>query len=198
MKFYFKFGKKMSRIGKKPILIPQGVKVELKDEQIKVSGPKGSLELKLRPEVKVEVKEDQLVVCLKNKSNNSRPLHGLTRALIANMIEGVTNGFCRVLKLVGTGYRAKLEGENLVLSLGFSHPVMIKPLLGINFEVEGNDTIKIMGIDKQQVGEQSAVIRQICPPESYKGKGIRYLEEQVRRKPGKAGKVGAAGTGGGK
>ena len=190
----------MSRIGRQPIKIPEGVTVEIKDRQVEVVGPKGSLVQAIRPEIKVEIKNNQVVVSRKTESRLGRSLHGLTRTLIANMIEGVTKGFVKTLKLVGTGYRVKADpsadGKKLILSLGFSHPVEVESVEGIKFEVEGNDTIRVVGIDKALVGREAAKIRAIRPPEPYKGKGIRYLGEQVRRKPGKAGKAGAAGFGG--
>lgn len=185
----------MSRIGKKPISIPEKVTVEIKAGVVKVVGPKGELKQDLRPEIKVEIKNDQVLVSQKVKTKLSRSLHGLTRTLIANMIKGVTEGWSRTLKLVGTGYRVKLEEENLILTVGFSHPVEVKPARGIKFEVKGNDTINISGTDKALVGQVAAKIRKIRPPEPYKGKGIRYEGEEVRRKPGKAAKIGAAGFG---
>lgn len=185
----------MSRIGKKPIPVPEGVTVEIKDGEIKVAGPKGELKQEVRPEIKIEIKNNQVLVSRKVENKLGRSLHGLARTLIANMIKGVTEGWSKTLKLVGTGYRAKLEGDNLVLSLGFSHPVEIKPVEGIKFEVKGNDTITILGLDKALVGRVAAGIRKIRPPEPYKGKGIRYEDEEVRRKPGKAAKIGAAGFG---
>lgn len=185
----------MSRIGKQPIQIPEGVTVEIKDGQVKVRGPKGELNQEVRSEIKVEIKKDQVLVSRRTEDKLGRSLHGLTRTLIANMIKGVTDGWSKILKLVGTGYRAKLEGENLILSLGFSHPVEIKPVEGIKFEVKGNDTIIVMGIDKALVGQVAAGIRKKRPPEPYKGKGIRYEDEKVRRKPGKAAQIGATGFG---
>jgi len=188
-------GKKMSRIGQQPIKIPEGVEVDYRQSVLVIKGPKGELKQKIRPELKAEIGQDEIKVSRKKNDRFSRSLHGLTRTLIANMIMGVTEGYSKVLKLVGTGYRVKKEGEKLVLSLGFSHPVIVKPIKGVQFEVEGDDTIKIFGTDKGLVGQVAAKIRQIRPPEPYKGKGIRYQGEEVRRKPGKAGKVGAAGFG---
>lgn len=185
----------MSRIGQQPIKIPEGVKVDYRQSALVVKGPKGELKKKIRPELKVEVSQDKIKVSRKKNDRFSRSLHGLTRTLIANMVAGVTEGYGKVLKLVGTGYRVKKEGEKLVLSLGFSHPVTVEPIEGIQFEIEGDDTIKISGADKGLVGQVAAKVRQIRPPEPYKGKGIRYQGEEVRRKPGKAGKVGAAGFG---
>ena len=159
----------MSRIGRQPIPIPEGVTVKLKDGEAKVMGPKGELEQEIRPEIKVEIKNNQILVSRKAENKLGRSLHGATRTLIANMIKGVTEGWSKTLKLVGTGYRVKLEGENLALSLGFSHPVVVKPVEGIKFEVKGNDTITVLGIDKALVGQVAAVIRNIIPPVQYKG-----------------------------
>ena len=185
----------MSRIGKKPILIPEGVTVEVGSELVKVSGSKGKLDLKIRPEIKVVKKNGQILVSRRADSKLARSLHGLTRTLIANMIEGVSRGWQKTLKLIGTGYRVEQEGENLILSVGFSHLVKIKPKKGIEFKVEGKDTIRILGIDKALVGQMAAEIRKVRPPEPYKGKGIRYEGEEVRHKPGKAAKVGVGGFG---
>lgn len=188
----------MSRIGKQPVVIPSPVKVAVKDGEISVSGPKGSLVLKIRPEIKAVVKDNQVLVSRKDDSKFSRSLHGLIRSLIANMVEGVTNGFSKTLKLIGTGYRVKAEGEKIVLSVGFSHQPEVIPPPGIKFEVEGSDIIKISGADKILVGQWAAKIRALRPPEPYKGKGIRYLNEEVRHKAGKAGKAGVAAAGGAK
>jgi len=184
----------MSRIGKKPIEIPVGVTVEVKDGEVFVTGPKGSLPVKFRPEIEVLNQDNQILVKRKKENKFALSLHGLTRTLIANAIEGVTNGFSKSLRLVGTGYQASLEGETLVLTVGFSHKVEVSPPLGIKFEIEGNDKIKIFGIDKSLVGQIAAQIRKIRPPDPYKGKGIRYEGEEVKLKPGKAGKAGGAGT----
>lgn len=185
----------MSRIGKQPVRIPEGVEVNCDHSVLVVKGPKGELKQRIRPELKLEINQKEIKVTRKKNDKFSRSLHGLTRTLIANMINGVTEGYEKVLKLVGTGYRVKKEGEKLVLFLGFSHPVEVKPIKGIQFEVEEKDTIRVSGIDKGLVGQVTAKIRQIRPPEPYKGKGIRYEGEEVRRKPGKAGRVGAAGFG---
>lgn len=185
----------MSRVGSQPIGIPKEVTIEIKNGQVLVSGPKGSLSMSLRPELKVEVREGQMIISRKKEDQFSRSLHGVTRTSIANMIEGVTNGFSKTLKIIGTGYRAKLNGQNLELSLGFSHPVLLTPSMGVRFLVEGNETIKIEGPDKISVGQEAARVRASRPPEPYKGKGIRYLNEEVRKKAGKALKAGAAGTG---
>lgn len=187
----------MSRIGKQPVLIPQGVNVKIDGVEVSVSGPKGNLSYRFQPEIKIVMEEDKVLVSVKANDRKTRALFGTTRNLIANMVEGVTEGFVKVLKIVGTGYRAVLnnsaEGAILVLSLGFSHPVEFKAPVGIQFEIEGNDTLKIMGIDKALVGQTAAKIRNFYPPEPYKGKGIRYQDEKVRRKAGKAGKAGAGG-----
>lgn len=186
----------MSRIGKKPIEIPQGVTVKIKDGEVEVTGPRGSLNIPLRPEIKLKLVENKVLVERKDDNKLSKSLHGLTRTLIANAVEGVVQGFKKVLKIVGTGYSASLKGENLVLSVGFSHLVEVAPPPGIKFEVEGNDTIRVLGIDKGLVGETAARIRRIRPPDPYKGKGIRYENEVIKLKQGKAGKVGV--TAGGK
>lgn len=191
----------MSRVGQKPIEIPAEVTIKIEDGRIAVSGPKGNLSLRIRPEIKVELKEGKILVTRQGNGRISRSLHGLTRSLIANAIWGVTKGFAKTLKIVGVGYRASMEGESLILSVGFSHPIKIAPPSGIKFEIEGNDKIKVLGVDKQLVGEIAAQIRRVRPPDVYKGKGIRYEDEEVKLKPGKAGKTGAAGaagTGGGK
>lgn len=183
----------MSRIGKQLITIPEGVTVQLKDDKVIVVGPRGELSYQPRSEVKVKIKDNQVTVSRKKEDRFSRAFHGLTRSLIANMIEGVTRGFSKTLKIVGTGYRVKAEGEKIILSLGFSHPVIFEPPKGVKLEIEGNDTIKVLGTDKALVGQVAAKIRAIKPPEPYKGKGIRYADEVIRKKPGKAGRAGVAG-----
>jgi len=174
----------MSRIGKQPVTIPKSVKVQLDSVKITIAGPKGTLVQALPRQVKVAQKNDQLVV-----ESSSSAFHGLFRSLVNNMVIGVTEGYQKTLKLIGTGYRVKKEGQALELSLGFSHPVKVAPIEGIEFEIEGNSTIIVKGIDKQLVGQTTADIRSLRPPEPYKGKGIRYQDEQVRRKPGKAAKT---------
>ncbi len=185
----------MSRIGKQPVIIPEGVEVKIDGHQIMVKGPKGVLNYTFRPEIKVTLEGDKVLVKPKSTNRLTKALFGTTRNLIANMIEGVTKGFSKTLKIVGTGYRANLsdsaQGKKLVLSLGFSHPVEMEKPEGIDFELEGNDLIKVSGMDKALVGQIAAKIRAIYPPEPYKGKGIRYQEETPRRKAGKAGKAGA-------
>jgi large subunit ribosomal protein L6 len=184
----------MSRIGKQPVIIPEGVEVKIDGHQIMIKGPKGVLNYSFRPEMKVSLEEGKILVKPKIINRLTKALFGTTRNLIANMIEGVTKGFSKTLKIVGAGYRASLddstEGKKLVLSLGFSHPVEIEEPEGIEFELEGNDLIKVSGVDKALVGQTAARIRAVYPPEPYKGKGIRYQGEMPRRKAGKAGKAG--------
>jgi len=195
---FARFGKNnMSRVGEKPIDIKEGVTIKLEGHKVEVSGPKGNLNLKVPFGIKVEIKDNQIFVTnSKPKVKSFKALHGLIRTLTFNMIHGVTEGFSKTLKIVGVGYRVNLEGNKLVFSLGFSHLVEITSPEGIKFEVQGNDTVIVSGIDKGLVGETAAKIRSFRPPEPYKGKGIRYEDEHVRRKAGKAGKAGAAGAGG--
>ena len=174
----------MSRIGKKPIIIPEGVEVKIEGQKIIVKGPKGELQRKVRPEIKVGQKNNQILVTPQETTKKTGAFWGLTRTLIFNMIEGVTNGYEKKLQLEGVGYRVNLEGENLVLKVGFSHPVLIKKTDGVKFLVEKN-IITVLGINKELIGQVAAKIRKIRPPEPYKGKGIRYLGEKVRRKTGK-------------
>ena len=181
----------MSRVGKRPIEIPQGVEVTISDDEVKIKGPKGILERKMRPEVKVEVKEDKIFVSPKTKTKKTKAFWGLTRALLANMVKGVYEGFEKKLEIQGLGYRAQLKGNDLELFVGFSHPVIVKAPEGISFKVEKN-IITVSGIDKEKVGQTAANIRKIRPPEPYKGKGIRYLGEQIRRKKGKKAVTAAA------
>jgi large subunit ribosomal protein L6 len=179
-----KFGKKMSRVGKKPILIPEDVKVEIEDQEIKIRGPKGELSFEVRPEIKIEAVKRQISVSPKKQTKKTKALWGLTRTFLSNAIEGVTKGYEKKLEIQGIGYRASLDGKDLTLQVGFTHPVKIAAPGGINFLVEKN-IITISGIDKKLVGELAAKIRKIRPPEPYKGKGIRYFGEQVKRKAGK-------------
>lgn len=174
----------MSRVGKKPIGIPEKVEVDIKDGLVKIKGPKGELQREIRPEVKAEIKDKALLVSPLGESKKIRAFWGLTRALLANMIKGVTEGFEKKLEIEGVGYRANLEGDSLVLNLGYSHPVKIKKPEGIEFSVEKN-VITVSGIDKEKVGQAAAKIRAVRKPEPYKGKGIRYQGEEVRRKVGK-------------
>ena len=194
----------MSRIGKRPIPLPQGVEVKAAaDGTLTVKGPKGTLSRVIHPRMSVEIEEGSLLVKRPTDQQDDRALHGLTRSLVNNMVVGVSDGYKRVLEIEGVGYRAAKDGAKLVLSLGFSHQVPVEPLDGVSFEV-GQDTntrrpfITISGIDKESVGQQAAVIRKLKPPEPYKGKGIRYQGEIVRRKAGKSGKAGGKGGGKGK
>ena len=177
----------MSRVGKAPIAIPDGVKVEIGVANVKVNGPKGSLEQAYDPSISVVIEENEVRISRPDDRPNTRAKHGLTRALINNMVQGVMQGFEKTLEIQGVGWRASMEGKNLSLALGHSHPVKIEPPNGIEFSVEGNTTIKVSGIDKQQVGQAAAQVRAWRKPEPYKGKGIRYRGEYVRRKVGKAG-----------
>jgi large subunit ribosomal protein L6 len=181
----------MSRIGFKPIQVPDGVEITIKTGHVHVKGPKGELSQVINRDMVINQENGTLEVQRPSEKRKFQQLHGLTRTLIANMIEGVTQGFKKDLEIRGVGYRAALEGKTLVLSVGYSHPVRVEPEPGIEFALESPTRITISGIDKQLVGEQAARIRRIRPPEPYKGKGIRYLGEYVRRKAGKAGKVGA-------
>jgi large subunit ribosomal protein L6 len=181
----------MSRVGQKPIPVPQGVQVSIEGTQVTVKGPKGQLSRPIHPEMAVVIKDGQLVVTRPSDAGPHRALHGLTRTLLANMVEGVARGFQKNLDIVGVGYRAQKAGEKLVLQVGYSHRVEIEPPPGITLSVEGTNRIMVSGISKEMVGEIAARIRQVKPPEPYKGVGIRYAGEYVRRKAGKAGKAGA-------
>lgn len=176
----------MSRIGKKPIAIADQVTVTVADSQVMVKGPKGQLTLDIPAKIKVEVKDNQVFVTRTDDLKPTKALHGLLRSLIENHVIGVTEGYKKTLKLVGTGYRVQTKGANLVLSVGYSHPVEVKSPADIKLTVQGTDTIVIEGIDKQLVGQVAADIRSIRPPEPYKGKGVRYEDEVVKLKPGKA------------
>lgn len=178
----------MSRIGRMPIDIPGGVEVKIDGQAVTVSGPKGELALTVASPIEVAVEDNQVVVTRPDDERASRSLHGLTRTLIANQIIGVTQGYSKGLEVVGTGYRVQAKGEGVEFALGFSHPVTVNPPAGITFTVEGNNKLTVSGIDKQAVGEVAANIRKIRKPEPYKGKGVRYAGEVVRRKAGKAGK----------
>ena len=181
----------MSRIGRQPIPMAQGVTVQVQDGTVTVNGPKGTLSREIvNPDIVVEQQDGTLVVTRANDEKEQRSMHGLYRTLIANMVQGVSVGFTKTLEIQGVGYRAQKQGNNLVLSVGFSHPVEVSPPAGVTFDVEGNNRVLVSGIDKEQVGQVAANIRKIRPPEPYKGKGIRYQGEHVRRKAGKAGKGG--------
>ncbi len=177
----------MSRIGRKPITRPDNVKVTMNDDIIIVEGPKGVLTQKIPQDISIEINDSELLVTRPSDAKNHRSLHGLTRALVANMVDGVSKGFEKKLELVGVGYRAQMQGSKLVINIGFSHPVEVEPPQGIEFEVPAATKITIKGIDKQLVGNTAAHIRDIRKPEPYKGKGIKYEGEIIRRKAGKAG-----------
>jgi large subunit ribosomal protein L6 len=175
----------MSRIGKSPIEIPPGVSVSVSPGRVMVNGPLGELSQQIPGRMKVEQRDGELVVQRPTERGEDRALHGLTRTLVANMVEGVTKGFEKRLEIQGVGYRASLRGEALELAVGYSHPVVVEPRAGISFEVPVPTQIVVKGIDKQQVGQTAAEVRKVRPPEPYKGKGIRYAGEYVRRKVGK-------------
>ena len=176
----------MSRIGKQPITLPSGVTLTVAERHVQVAGTKGQIVIQLPHGISVAQNEDQIQVSRKGESKNVRAAHGLVRSLINAAIEGVVNGYKKTLKLVGTGYRVQAKGNGISLALGFSHSVEFTPPAGIIIKVEGQDLIHIEGFDKQVVGQVAANIRKLRPPEAYKGKGIRYLDEVVKTKPGKA------------
>jgi len=175
----------MSRIGRRPIDLPAGVLVALSPVRVQVNGPLGELSQVVPTRMQIEKTDAAVVVTRPTERGEDRALHGLTRTLIANMVEGVTRGFEKHLEIQGVGYRAQLKGSDLELAVGFSHPIVVKPREGISFEVPAPTQIVVKGIDKQKVGQTAAEIRKVRPPEPYKGKGIRYRDEQVRRKVGK-------------
>jgi len=177
----------MSRVGQVPITVPQGVTVNInKENEVKVTGPNGELCRRFNPDMSIKLNGDTLTVSRPSDSKEHRSLHGLTRSLLANMVEGVTKGFEKELEIVGVGYRVEKVGDNLKFSLGFSHPVEVLPLPGISFAVGAANRVKVSGIDKQVVGQMAAEIRAVRPPDAYKGKGVRYLHELVSLKSGKA------------
>ncbi len=180
----------MSRIGRLPVEIPSGVEVKVDGSTVAVKGPKGQLSRELHPDMQIEVVDSTVVVTRPSDQKQHRSLHGLTRTLIANMVQGVTQGYQKNLEITGVGYRAQMQGNKLVLSLGFSHPVEVVPADGIEIEVPRPTQIFIRGINKELVGQTAANIRDLRPPEPYLGKGVRYQGERVRRKAGKAGKAG--------
>ena len=177
----------MSRVGRKPIPIPPGVEVRIEGSHVTVQGPNGTLERTFRPEVSIRREDGILVVERASDERPVRALHGLSRALLANMVTGVASGFQRVLELSGTGYRVQRVGEGVILQIGYSHPVPVTPLPGVVLAVEGTNRIIVSGPDREAVGEVAARIRRIRPPDAYKGKGVRYQGEVLRLKPGKAG-----------
>lgn len=178
----------MSRIGRKPITMPKGLDFKIGDNnEVTVKGPKGTLSRKLPAMMTIEQKDGQIVVTRPDETNQSRALHGLTRTLLDNMIKGVTEGYRRELEISGVGYRAVRDGQNLVMLLGFSHAVRLEPPTGISFEVPAPNRVAVVGIDKELVGQEAARVRGLRPPEPYKGKGVSYAGEVIRRKAGKAG-----------
>ena len=180
----------MSRIGRMPIAIPQGVDVKIGEgNEVTVKGPKGTLSQSLHPEMLIKVEDGNVIVERPSEIKMHKSLHGLTRTLIANMVEGVTNGYQKELEINGVGYRAQLNGKKLVLNLGYSHPVEMDPVAGIEIEVPAPNKVIVKGADKQLVGHFAAIIREKRLPEPYKGKGIKYVTERIRRKEGKAGKA---------
>ena len=172
-----------------PVNVPEGVTIDIKDDEVAVTGPKGELRRPVNPDMEITLKDGILTVSRPSDSTEHRSMHGLTRSLVANMVEGVTKGFEKVLEIVGVGYRAEKQGDKLILRIGFSHLVEVLPIPGVSLDVEGNNRIKVSGINKEVVGEMAARIRAIRPPDAYKGKGIRYSGEVVRLKAGKAGKA---------
>ncbi|MGY3724137.1 LSU ribosomal protein L6P [Granulicatella balaenopterae] len=178
----------MSRIGNKPVVIPAGVTIDLKDNTVTVKGPKGELSYTFNPAITLTQNEGEVVFARPDDSKENKTIHGTTRAIFNNMVVGVTEGFQKELDLIGVGYRAQLQGNKLVLNVGYSHPVEFTPEEGLVVEVPSNTKIIVKGYDKQKVGELAANIRGVRPPEPYKGKGIRYVDEFVRRKEGKTGK----------
>ena len=180
----------MSRIGRAPIAVPSGVKVEMQGQRVTVTGPKGTLTREFPTNVSIAQDNGTLTVSRADESKTSKSLHGLSRTLLANMVTGVTAGFTKALEINGVGYRVAKVGENLVFQVGYSHPVQMNPPDGIAFAVDGTTKLSVSGIDKQLVGQVAADIRAIRKPEPYKGKGIKYTAEVIRRKAGKAGKVG--------
>ena len=179
--------KTLSRIGRKPIPLPDGVQVEVQYGGVKVTGPRGTIEQKYHPEVLVKIEDGTVVVERQSQGKFHHSLHGLTRSLIANAVTGVSDGFTKTLEIMGVGYRVAEAGNGIVLNVGYSHQVESHPEEGVTIEVEGNNRIHVRGIDKQVVGEQAARIRRLRPPDAYKGKGVRYVGEYVRRKVGKTG-----------
>jgi large subunit ribosomal protein L6 len=178
----------MSRIGKKPITVPAGVEVNLEGNQLTVKGPKGTLIRNLHADMKINISENELLIERPSDQRTHRALHGTTRSIISNMVEGVSTGFAKTLELVGVGYRASKKGSNVVLNVGYSHPVEITPIEGIELDVPTQTQVIVKGIDKEKVGAMAANIRSVREPEPYKGKGIKYATERIRRKEGKTGK----------
>ena len=180
----------MSRIGRLPVTVPSNVKVDIQGSNVRVQGPQGEMNRAFSPDMEISLENDQILVKRPSDASQHRALHGTTRALISNMVTGVSTGFNLVLEIEGVGYRAEMDGDKLVLHIGYSHPVVVEPPTGISFEVEAKTRqVKIHGKDKEQVGQIAAIIRKHRPPEPYHGKGIRYAGEKIRRKAGKSGKA---------
>ena len=180
----------MSRIGRLPIAVPSTVDVTIEGRQVTVKGPKGTLSRQLHPDMTVSREDDNIVVTRPTEQKTHKQLHGLTRTLVNNMVVGVTDGYRKGLEITGVGYRAALNGSKLTLNLGYSHPIEIDPPEGISFELENPTRLAVVGIDKELVGEMAAKVRSMRKPEPYKGKGVKYAGEVIRRKAGKAGKIG--------
>jgi large subunit ribosomal protein L6 len=179
----------VSRIGRMPIALPAGVQVNVTGSAVKVKGPKGEMDREFSPSIGIALDNNQLIITRGSDMPTMRALHGTTRALLQNMVTGVSTGFMKVLEIDGVGYRAEMNGKNLVLYVGYSHPVTIEPPLGISFEVDTKTRqVRVIGFDKEQIGQMAADLRKIRPPEPYKGKGVHYLGEKIRRKAGKSGK----------
>jgi large subunit ribosomal protein L6 len=179
----------VSRIGRLPVVVPPKVEIDIQGTLIRVTGPKGTLEHTFPADMQVKIEDGHILVQRPSDDSQHRSMHGTTRALIQNMVTGVSTGFTRILEINGVGYRAEVQGKNLVLNVGYSHPVVIEPPAGLSFEVEAKTRqVKVLGADKQQVGQMAADIRKVRPPEPYLGKGIKYIEETIRRKAGKSGK----------
>ncbi len=180
----------MSRVGRLPVVIPSGVQVEIKGSNVRVKGPKGEMQRLFSPSIGIAMENGQVLVTRNSDQPTERALHGTTRAILANMIHGVSAGFERILEIEGVGYRAEMNGKNLVLYMGFSHPVTMEPPAGISFDVDGKTRqVFVRGFDKELVGQVAANVRNVRPPEPYHGKGLHYLGERIRRKAGKAGKA---------
>ena len=180
----------MSRVGKMPIPLPKGVEISIKGSEVTVKGPQGELSRPFDPAMSIAVDDDNITVSRPSDDRIHRSLHGLTRSLVANMVEGVSKGFKKELEIVGVGYRAQKVEDGVVLQVGYSHPVEFQPPPGVSIEVVGTNRVSVQGINKEIVGDVAAKIRAIRPPDSYKGKGIRYAGERIRLKPGKSGKIG--------
>jgi large subunit ribosomal protein L6 len=179
----------MSRIGRLPIAVPAGVTVNINESRVVIKGPKGEITQGFLPDMAIKLEDNKLVVTRPSESKQHKALHGLTRSLLNNMVEGVTRGWEKNLEIVGVGFRAEKAGDKLLLRVGFSHTVEVSPMSGVTLGIDGPSRIKVSGVNKEAVGEMAAEIRAIRPPDAYKGKGIRYVGERVRIKPGKAGKA---------